>query len=81
LLTPYRTGDINMASAWGFSRRDIYEGFAVIMAASLGRAFGAGWPDLLIAAALLVLFLRSARRVLRAAWRESRPNAQPSATI
>ncbi|CAN7337727.1 cation transporter [Pseudoxanthomonas sp. LjRoot168] len=81
LLTPYRAGDINMASAWECSRNDIYEGAAVILAAALVLAFGAGWPDLLIAAALLVLFLRSAVRVLRAAWRESRPNAQPSATI
>lgn len=81
LLNPYRAGDINMASAWECSRNDIYEGVAVILAAALVWAFGAGWPDLVIAAALLVLFLRSAVRVLRAAWRESRPSAQPSATI
>ena len=74
LLTPYRSGDINMASAWECSRNDIYEGFAVILAALLVWVFGAGWPDLLIAAALLILFLRSATRVLRAAWKESRPN-------
>ena len=74
LLTPYRSGDINMASAWECSRNDIYEGFAVILAALLVWVFGAGWPDLLIAAALLILFLRSAIRVLRAAWKESRPN-------
>ena len=74
LLTPYRSGDIKMASAWECSRNDIYEGFAVILAALLVWVFGAGWPDLLIAAALLILFLRSATRVLRAAWKESRPN-------
>src|SRR5688572_26769241 len=27
LLTPYRHGDVNLASAWECSRNDIYEGF------------------------------------------------------
>ncbi len=72
LLTPYRSGDINLASAWECSRNDLYEGVAVLLAAAAVWAFGAGWPDLLIAIALLILFLRSAARVLRAAWREVR---------
>lgn len=70
LLTPYRRGDINLASAWECSRNDVYEGFAVLAAALGVWAFGAGWPDLLVAALLLLLFLRSAWRVLRSAWRE-----------
>ena len=74
-------GTLNALPDSGFQVLDIYEGVAVILAAALVWAFGAGWPDLVIAAALLVLFLRSAVRVLRAAWRESRPSAQPSATI
>ena len=74
LLWRHRHEDINMSSVWECSRNDIYEGFAVILAALLVWVFGAGWPDLLIAAALLILFLRSATRVLRAAWKESRPN-------
>lgn len=72
LLTPYRSGDINLASAWECSRNDLYEGAAVLLAAAAVWAFGAGWPDLVIAIALLILFLRSAARVLRAAWREVR---------
>lgn len=41
------------------------------MAASLAVwAFGAGWPDLPIAAALPCLFLRSAWPVARNAWTE-----------
>lgn len=68
LLTPYRHGDVNMASAWECSRNDVWEGFAVLAAAAGVWLFGRGWPDLLIAAGLLVLFLRSAVRVLRAAW-------------
>lgn len=80
LLTPYRTGDVNMASAWECSRNDIVEGGAVLLAAALVWAFGAGWPDLLIAAALLVMFLRSSSRVLRAAWRELKAAPAAGAT-
>lgn len=70
LLSPYRHGDINMASAWECSRNDVYEGLAVLLAVAGVWAFGAGWPDLAVAIGLLVLFLRSALRVLRSAWRE-----------
>lgn len=72
LLTPYRRGDVNMASAWECSRNDVGEGVAVIAAALAVWLFASGWPDLVIAAALLALFLRSAARVLRNAWRELR---------
>ena len=70
LLTPYRQGDVNLASAWECARNDIFEGFAVLAAALLVWLFGAGWPDLLIAVALLVMFLRSAARVFAASLRE-----------
>ena len=84
LLTPYRAGDVNMASAWECSRNDVYEGFAVLLAAAGVWVFDAGWPDLVIAAALLALFLRSAWRVLaraRAELREGgRRASRPSPT-
>ena len=70
LLTPFRHDDINMASVWECSRNDVFEGFAVLAAAAGVGLFHAGWPDLLIAALLLLMFLRSALRVLRTAWRE-----------
>ncbi|MCF7222757.1 cation transporter [Marilutibacter chinensis] len=72
LLTPHRDGDVNLASAWECSRNDVAEGFAVLAAAALVWLFNAGWPDLVIAAALLVMFLRSAMRVFRASWNELR---------
>jgi len=75
LLTPYRSVDVNMASVWECSRNDVYEGFAVIAAAGLVWVFGSAWPDVLIATALLVLFLRSALRVLRSAWADLSPTA------
>lgn len=74
LLVPYRGGDINLVSAWECSRNDVYEGFAVLAAALGVWLFDAGWPDLIIAVALLLLFLRSAWRVLRSAWRELIPS-------
>lgn len=72
LLTPYRHGDVNMASAWECSRNDIYEGSAVILATIAVWIFGTGWPDLLIAMVLLALFARSAGRVIRNAWQQMR---------
>ena len=66
LLHPYRHGDVNMASAWECSRNDVGEGLAVLAAAGGVWLFGSGWTDLLIAAALLVMFLRSSLRVFRA---------------
>lgn len=75
LLMPYRGGDVNMASAWECSRNDVFEGFAVLLAAAGVWWFEAGWPDLVIAVALLALFLGSAWRVFRAGWRSYRAEA------
>lgn len=72
LLTPYRNDDVNLASAWECACNDIFEGVSVVLAAGLVALFGAGWPDLLVAIALLVVFLRSALRVLRIAMTELR---------
>ena len=77
LLYPFRNGDVNMTSVWECSRNDVAEGFAVIVATLAVWVFGSGWPDILIAIALLVLFLRSASRVLRGAWRELYPDLSP----
>lgn len=73
MLTPYRDHDVNMASVWECSRNDVMEGFAVIAAAVAVWVFSSAWPDILIATGLLIMFLRSASRVLRDAWREARP--------
>lgn len=70
LLTPLRHGDVNMASVWECSRNDAFEGIAVLVAAAGVWAFGAGWPDLVVAVGLLLMFLRSAWRVFRSARSE-----------
>jgi Co/Zn/Cd efflux system component len=69
LLMPYRKGDVNMASAWECSRNDVFEGVAVLAAGAGVGLFSAGWPDLLVASVLLLVFLRSAWRVFGMAWR------------
>jgi len=73
LLYPYRNGDVNMTSVWECSRNDVLEGVAVIVATVSVWLFDSGWPDILVAIALLALFLRSATRVLKSAWRELYP--------
>ncbi len=70
LLTPYRDGDVNMSSSWECSRNDVFEGVAVIATAAAVWVFASPWPDLVVAVVLLVIFLRSAGRVLKNAWRE-----------
>lgn len=75
LITPYRHGDVNMSSAWECSRNDVSEGLAVIAAAIAVWMFGSGWPDLVIAICLLILFLHSAVRVLRGAWQNLNPTS------
>jgi Co/Zn/Cd efflux system component len=67
LLTPHRHDNVNMASVWECSRNDVIEGVAVMVAAVGVGVFNSGWPDLIIATVLLLVFLRSAAWVFRAA--------------
>ena len=78
LLTPYRRGDLNMSSAWECSRNDVFEGLAVLATTGATYVLASGWPDIAVAVVLLVLFLRSALRVLGAAARELRSIPTPS---
>jgi len=69
LLTPYRTGDVNMSSAWECSRNDVIEGTAVILTAGAVWLSDSAWPDIVVAVVLLAMFSRSAIRVLGSARR------------
>ncbi len=77
LLTRHRDDDVNMSSVWECSRNDIASNLAVLLAAGAVWLTGSGWPDLLVALGLAVLFLRSALRVLTRAMRELRPLHRP----
>lgn len=70
LLTRHRTDDVNMSSVWECSRNDIASNISVFVAAVAVWFTQSGWPDILIALALVVLFLRSAFRVFTNARQE-----------
>lgn len=70
LLTRHRTDDVNMSSVWECSRNDIASNISVFIAAIAVWFTASGWPDILIALALVGLFLRSAFRVFRNAYSE-----------
>jgi Co/Zn/Cd efflux system component len=70
LLWRHRLEDINMSSVWECSRNDIASNLAVFVAAFCVWITGSGWPDLLVAAGLSLLLLRSASRVIASARRE-----------
>jgi Co/Zn/Cd efflux system component len=72
LLWKHRTEDVNMSSVWECSRNDIAGNIAVFAAAFGVWASDSQWPDLLVAAGLLVLLLRSSWRVISSARAELR---------
>ena len=72
LLTRHREDDVNMSSVWECSRNDIASNISVFVASAAVWLTKSGWPDIIIAACLVVLFLRSAIRVFTKAAKELR---------
>lgn len=72
LLWRHRREDVNMSSVWECSRNDVAANVAVLIAAGLVRLTESAWPDLVVAAGLVVLLLRSSGRVLGSALSELR---------
>lgn len=72
LLTRHKTDDVNMSSVWECSRNDIASNISVFLAAGVVWFTQSSWPDIIIALALVGLFLRSALRVFSSATRELR---------
>lgn len=70
LLWRHRSEDVNMSSVWECSRNDIATNLSVFVAAAGVWATGAGWPDLLVAGALVILLYRSSWRVINSAMLE-----------
>jgi cation diffusion facilitator family transporter len=73
LLWRHRSDDVNMSSVWECSRNDIACNLAVLVAALGVWATQSRWPDLAVGAALALLLLVSAYRVVRDAWTALRP--------
>ena len=72
LLWRHRNEDINMSSVWECSRNDIASNLSVFVAAGAVWLVGSGWPDIVVASALVALLLRSSIRVISSAWGELR---------
>lgn len=67
LLWRHRHEDVNMSSVWECSRNDIVSNLSVFVAAGAVWFVGSGWPDMLVASALLVFLIRSSIRVIASA--------------
>ncbi len=65
-------GDAQARAIWLFSRNDAINNVAVIIAAGLVYWLQSAWPDLVVAAAIAVVFLHSAWEIIRDARRELR---------
>lgn len=72
LLFRHRHGDSNRLSVWLCTRNDAFANIAVILAAGAVSLTGSRWPDIAVAAAIAVLALTSAMRVMRQAETELR---------
>ena len=72
LLWRHRHEDINMNSVWECSRNDIASNLSVFLAAGAVWLTESGWPDVLVAIALVTLLLRSSARVISSAHAELR---------
>jgi len=75
LLWRHRHEDVNMSSVWECSRNDIASNISVFLAAGAVWITGSGWPDIVVALALVVFLLRSAVRVISSAVAELRATA------
>lgn len=85
LLWRFRNHGINMASTFECSRNDVMANTSVLVAAGAVSLTGSGWPDLVAAALIAVVFMRSSFTIVRAAlplWlqRDETPAAGPGST-
>lgn len=72
LLVRYKDGDANVRSVWLCSRNDAIGNVAVMLAAAGVWGTATGWPDLIVAGIMAVLFLSSAFQITRQALAERR---------
>jgi len=72
LLMRYKDGDANVRSVWICSRNDAIGNVAVMVASVAVWFTVSAWPDLIVAAIMAGLFLRSSQLILVQAWQEYR---------
>jgi Co/Zn/Cd efflux system component len=81
ILLRWRDGDSNVRSVWLCSRNDAIGNVGVIAAGGLVAATGTAWPDLVVAALLASLFLRSAAAITVQALGELKNEQGQAATV
>ena len=72
LLIKFKEGDANVRSVWLCSRNDAIGNIGVIIAAIISAVLNSGWPDLLVAAFMSILFIHSSFQILIQSFKESR---------
>jgi Co/Zn/Cd efflux system component len=72
LLMRYKDGDANVRSVWLCSRNDAIGNVAVMVASVAVWFTMSAWPDLIVAAIMAGLFLRSSQLILVQGWQEYR---------
>ncbi len=72
ILFRWRDGDANVRSVWLCSRNDAIGNVAVVGAGAAVWLTASGWPDVIVAGAMALLFLKSAAAILRQALGELR---------
>lgn len=70
LLYRRRADDVNMRSTWLCSRNDIIANTSVLAASGLVAATGSPWPDVVVGAAIALLFLSSSASVIAESRKE-----------
>jgi Co/Zn/Cd efflux system component len=70
LLWRHRDEDVNMSSVWECSRNDIVVNISVFITAGAVWFTSSAWPDIIVAACLVVMLMRSSLRVMLAAKKE-----------
>ncbi|MFK8024871.1 MAG: cation transporter [Ilumatobacter sp.] len=65
LLWAHRSDDINMTSTWLCSRNDLIANTGVLFAAGSVWLLDSVWPDVIVGGAIAVLFLQTARGIIR----------------
>lgn len=78
VLMPHRKGDANVRAVWLFSRNDAIGNALVVVAGMLIDWTQTSWPDLVVAAFLAGLFLKSAVAIIGRARAELSGHAESS---
>lgn len=72
ILLKYRDGDANVRSVWLCSRNDAIGNLGVIVASGAVWLTASAWPDLIVAALMAGLFVKSSVSILRQSLGEMR---------